>query len=233
MTESIQQREFTNTLPSIINPNLPHMAIAFVLDTSGSMAGDPIKELNNGLNRFKEITVADSDTKAIVDVAIIEFNTDVKLLQDFRPIEQMMNMNLTATGVTNMSGAIEMALNLVDERSKFYIRCGSQPYKPWVILITDGFASGLEKVTERIKQMERDDKVSFRSLGCGDYNSEMLHMLSGKKVMKLSGTNFTDFFNWVYKSMRSVSVTSPGERPEAIRLEGNVVKDVSDTSDWG
>ena len=44
----------------------------------------------------------------------------------------------------------------------------------------------------------------------------------------MDGTDFTSFFSWVGKSMRSVSTTAPGEKPPLPPLEGNVFRDVSD-----
>ena len=78
--------------------------------------------------------------------------------------------------------------------------------------------------------MEDADLVSFRSLGVGEYDSKTLHILSGPKVIQLEGTDFSSFFDWVNKSMRSVSQSSPGERPKAIDLEGNVTVDRN--TDW-
>jgi uncharacterized protein YegL len=48
--------------------------------------------------------------------------------------------------------------------------------------------------------------------------------------MKLDGTDFSSFFDWVNKSMRSVSQSSPGEKVKPVDLEGNVTVDRS--TDW-
>ena len=65
-----------NDVPKIVNVSEPHMALLFLLDTSGSMVGMPIEELNAAINRFKEQVCEDEKTKQILDVAIIEFNSD-------------------------------------------------------------------------------------------------------------------------------------------------------------
>jgi uncharacterized protein YegL len=128
-----------------------------------------------------------------------------------------------------MSPAINKALDMVTERSRFYRRSGSEPYKPWVLLISDGEPTdNIVSITQRIKTMENEGKVSFRSLGVEGYNPQALHSLSGEKVMKLIGTDFSSFFDWVNKSMRAVSQSSPGEKPRAEKLAGNVVVD----TDW-
>jgi uncharacterized protein YegL len=231
--ENLKQKDFSE-VPTIVNANEPHMALVFLLDTSGSMSGDPIRELNDGLNRFKEEVSKDKQTRDILDVAIIEFNSSHRVVQEFVPIEYMDHVNLEATGTTKMSSAIREALKMVDDRSRFYRRSGAEPYKPWVMLISDGAPDrddDITSVTKKIKDMEENGKVSFRSLGVEGYDSKTLHTLCGDKVLKLLGTDFTSFFDWVNKSMRSVSQSSPGEKPTAVRLSGDVQRDFQDTSD--
>ncbi|MDR2569785.1 MAG: VWA domain-containing protein [Oscillospiraceae bacterium] len=228
--EGLEQKSFTE-VPAIINASESHMALVFLVDTSGSMTGEPIESLNKGLNRFKVEVCENKQTKDILDVAIIEFNSNHSVVQEFVPVEYMDEVNLSTTGTTMMSPAINRALDMVDERSRFYRRSGTEPYKPWVILITDGEPDSdddISDVAQRIKDMEDSGKVSFRSLGVEGYNPKILHELSGEKVIKLIGIDFTSFFDWVNKSMRSVSQSSPGEKPKAEKLTGNVVVD----TDW-
>jgi len=229
--ENLEQKELSKP-PKIINASESHMALVFLLDTSGSMAGEPIRSLNEGLNRFKAEVCKDKQTRDILDVAIIEFNSTHRVVQDFVPVEYMEEINLTASGGTCMAPAIETALNMINTRSKLYIASGTVPYKPWVILISDGAPTDdIKDVVKKIKDMEENRKVSFRSLGVEGYDRNVLHFLSGNKVMKLTDTDFTTFFDWVNKSMRSVSQSSPHETPEAVRLPGNVQRDLQDTSD--
>jgi len=219
--------------PTIINASESHMALLFLLDTSTSMEGDPIRELNAGLNRFKAEVCKDKQTRDILDVAIVEFNSKHRIVQDFSPVEYMENVNLVADGGTCMAPAIETALDMVTERSRFYRKTGSVAYKPWIFLISDGAPTdNISSATQRIKEMEKDGKVSFRSLGVEGYDSEVLHKLCGDKVLKLNGTDFASFFDWMNMSLRSVSESSPGEKPKAVRLLGNVTRDFQDVSDF-
>ncbi len=62
--------------------------VILLLDTSGSMSGQPIQELNRGLAAFKEDVVKDSQASLSVEVAVITFGPIVKLIQDFVTIDQ-------------------------------------------------------------------------------------------------------------------------------------------------
>lgn len=229
------QRGFKESVPNIVNANEPHMALVLLLDTSASMGvkfnnGEtPIKQLNLAVNRFKEEVCEDKLTRSILDIAIVEFNTDYHPVQPFVPIEQMKPVNLVATGTTNMAPAVEEALRMIDERVRFYKRT-TEPYKPWIVMISDGYSSGVEDVAAKVQQLIAADKLQFWSLGVEGYDSKLLHMFS-ERVMKLNGYDFHGFFDWMNKSMRAISVSSPGENPRLDNLPDNVDKD-KDPNVW-
>ena len=212
--------------PIIVNANEPHMALLFLLDTSGSMAGMPIEELNAGINRFKKQVCEDEKTKSVLDVAIIEFNSNWKVVQDFVPVEYMKEVNLEAGGSTYLQKPLEKAIEMVDERSRFYRRSGSEPYKPWIVLISDGEPfDNPEELASTINEMVSKEKLAFWSLAVPGANTELLHKLSGKRVLNLEEYDFKGFFDWVNKSMRAVSTSSPGEKPKGQELPSTVTID--------
>ena len=228
MSYEIVQKKFADEIPEIINANEYHMALLFLLDTSGSMRGVPINELNKGINRFHDEVCKDDTTKNVLDVAIVEFNAEEHVVQDFVPVPYMESVELEAFGGTYMSPAIEKAIEMVNSRSKFYLSTGTVPYKPWIILISDGEPlDDITQVVNKIQDMEEKGKLKFFSLGVGNYDSDTLHRLSGQKVMKLEGYDFTEFFDWVNKSMRSVSVSAPGQIPQGVPLPASVDKDTN------
>lgn len=212
--------------PIIVNANEPHMALLFLLDTSGSMTGMPIEELNSGINRFKKQVCEDEKTKSVLDVAIIEFNSNWKVVQDFVPVEYMKEVNLEAGGSTYLQKPLEKAIEMVDERSRFYRRSGSEPYKPWIVLISDGEPfDNPEELASTINEMVSKEKLAFWSLAVPGANTELLHKLSGKRVLNLEEYDFKGFFDWVNKSMRAVSTSSPGEKPKGQELPSTVTID--------
>jgi len=228
---SLKQKQYDESAfetPTIINASESHMALILVLDNSYSMSGQPISQLNEGVNRFKEQVCQDKQTRDILDVAVIQFNDDFNVVQDFVPIEYMDTIQLGAGGGTKYTAPIKEAIRMVDERSRFYRRSGTEPYKPWIILVTDGEPlDNINDVAQEVMVMQETGKARFIALGVGEYDSNTLKRLTDV-VFRMDGTDFTSFFNWVGKSMRSVSQSAPGEKPPLPPLEGNVYRDVSD-----
>ena len=210
-------------VPQIVNASEPHMALMFLVDTSGSMDGQPITELNNGLNRFKQQVCKDPKTKDILDISIIRFSTDWEIVQDFTPIEYMQPVNFEADGLTYMAEALHKSIELVNERSRFYRRSGTEPYKPWIVLISDGAPfDDIDSMATEINEMVDNDKLAFWSLAVPGANKDVLHKLSGKRVLNLADYDFAGFFDWVNKSMRAVSVSSPGEKAKGQELPSTI-----------
>lgn len=223
-----------NDEPRIVNANESHMACLLLLDTSGSMQGEPIDALNQAVNDFKTQVLQDERTGAILDIAIVEFNNNTRVVQEFVPIGIMNPVNLQAGGGTNMAPAVEKAITMVDERYNFYLSTGAQPYKPWIVLISDGvpdIGNNIDGVAQKVREKEAQGKLKLFSLGVEGYDPVTLHKLSGEKVMRLRGFDFTGFFgDWLVKSMRVISHSVPGQRLFLPPLPQNVDKDVSD---WG
>ena len=206
------------------------MACLFLLDTSSSMAGEPVEELMAGLNRFKNEVLEDRRTRDILDVAIVEFNTTVRVVQDFVPIEYMEPVSLSARGGTDMNGGLRTAIDMIVERGRFYRRTGTQPYCPWIVMITDGYPNDSIDAVAEIQSLDQQDKLRLWSLAVKGADTDLLLKLGhGKRVLALEGYDFTGFFDWVNKSMRSISVSSPGEKARGQELPDNVDKVVDDS----
>lgn len=226
MGEEMIQRSFSDDVPSIVNASEAHMACLFLLDTSGSMEGKPIAELESGLNKFKIEVCEDKTTRDVLDVAVVEFNSYVNVLQEFVPVEYMAPVSLKAQGGTDMSAGLRTAIDMVVERGRFYRRSGTQPYCPWIVMITDGLPTdSIDSIAEEILSLDQQDKLRLWSLAVEGADTKLLNRLGhGKRVLTLNGYDFTKFFDWVNKSMRSISVSSPGEKARGQELPDNVNK---------
>lgn len=235
-------KQINGDVPAIVNASEHHMALLFLLDTSGSMGAPimgnrttPINELNNAMNRFKAEVCRDEHTKDILDVAVVEFNSEYRVVQEFSPVEYLNPVELQAYGMTYICKPLDVALDMVTDRSRFYRRSGAEPYKPWVVIITDGMAmddnQSMQAMIRKANEMVESEKVAIWSLVVGDAADDpnvlkMLHQFCGKRVLKLEGYDFTGFLDWANKSMRAVSQSSPGDKVKGQQLPDTVTIDI-------
>jgi uncharacterized protein YegL len=193
------------------NPE-PRCPCILLLDTSGSMAGDPIQELNNGLQVFQTNLRGDDLTMLRVEVAVITFGGSVEIRQDFTTADQFQPPTLQATGDTPMGAAINVALDQLDARKKTYQNSGLSYFRPWVFMITDGAPTdgdAWRTAAQRIKQAEDSKGVAFFAVGVKGADMNILKQISVRQPLNLTGLNFREMFVWLSNSLSSVSHAEP------------------------
>lgn len=191
------------------NPE-PRCPCVLLLDTSGSMQGAPIEALNDGLQTFRDDLSRDELAKKRVEVAIISFDNQIKVVQDFVTADQFESPLLTAQGQTNMGSAINYALDMIAARKSEYRNNGITYYRPWVFMITDGEPQGesneiVEQAAQRIHEEEVNKRVAFFAVGVEGANMQRLTQIVERTPVKLRGLDFREMFIWLSASMQRVS----------------------------
>ena len=192
------------------NPE-PRCPCVLLLDTSQSMSGRPIQELNEGLIAYKEELASDSLAAKRVEVAVVTFGP-VHTAVEFTTSEQFFPPPLEPTGDTPIGAAIERALDLVQDRKQQYRTNGISFYRPWIFLITDGAPTDAwQNAAARIKEGETAKAFSFFAVGVEGANFDVLRQLCVREPLKLKGLKFRELFQWLSNSQKSVSRSTPGE----------------------
>jgi uncharacterized protein YegL len=102
------------------------------------MGGASIAALDEGLKTFKDALAEDPVASKRVEIAVVTFDSNVRLLQDFVTIEQFNPPAICELGgAALMSAGINMALELVYNRKVQHRSNGVTYYQPWIFLITD------------------------------------------------------------------------------------------------
>jgi len=189
----------------------PRCACLLVLDVSGSMAGQPIAELNAGLKTFRDALLSDELVMQRVEVSIITFGP-VRIEIPFQGAESFTPPTLTAQGNTPMGAAILQAIDMIDQRKKDYRKNGLPYFRPWIFLITDGAPDSNDPWLEAAKAVSQGEKLkafSFFAIGVQGANMETLRQISRDPVL-LSGLKFRELFEWLSDSMGAVSLSTDG-----------------------
>jgi uncharacterized protein YegL len=194
------------------NPD-PRIACVLMLDTSGSMAGDPIDELNEGFRLFSEEVSSDDLAKKRAEIAVICFGGTARVEIPFTEGRDLQPRRFAAGGSTPMGEAVNLAVDQLTGRKVAYRKAGLEYFRPWLFILTDGEPTDIATfpgAALRLREAEEARGVSVFPIGVGSRaNMSRLAELSAVRgPVKLKGLHFGEFFAWLSASLRSASASN-------------------------
>ena len=178
----------------------------FLLDTSGSMSGEPIQALNNGFYGLINMLRTDPQAMDSLYISVITFDREVHNLislvdlASFQPIEII----CPESGPTHTGEALKMLCELVNKELIKGSTNQKGDGKPLLFIFTDGKPSDIQKYREYIPKVKALDFGVIVGCAAGpkaeiSYLQELTH-----DVVKLDTTDanmLTSFFKWVSSSI--------------------------------
>lgn len=203
--------------------NITKVAIVLCVDTSSSMSGKPIQELNRGIELFFKELYNDEIARYSAEVAIVEFNTKANTKLPFTAVDSVdeMQSDLEAHGYTALGAAVQIALNELDNKKREYQQDGLSYYQPWLILMSDGSPTDDYHAIAK-EAHQRSEALKLLSIPIGIGSSADLDTLAKFSAtvpaLTLKDNNFKSFFKWL---SASVSNQSRSSKENQLNLDHN------------
>jgi uncharacterized protein YegL len=196
------------------NPE-PRCPGVLLLDTSSSMAGQPLAALDRGLATFRAELLQDPLARQRVEVALVTFGSPVEVVRDFVPLDQFLPPPLQPRGLTPLGTGLLKALDLLEVRQAEYRKHGLPCSRPWIFLVTDGMPQGerwevIREALQRVKAAEAARKVVLFAVGVEGANMKFLARLSERPPLLLTGLRFVELFTWLSASAARLASPAAG-----------------------
>ena len=196
--------------------------IVLILDVSRSMGGLRIQTVNQALTKFRDIIKEDSVTALRADVAVIEFDHEARVVQDFTNGTDFEPPILEVKGGTNYSKAVNLALDITEARKQSYRDGGVAYYRSLAYFLTDGKpldkGRDLNRAAARLSEVEENRGIAFFAFQVGGKVTKELANLAPRNRPPVELKNMEQLdgsIQWLSRSVAAVSQSQPGE---SIRL---------------
>ncbi|MDY0134067.1 MAG: VWA domain-containing protein [Atribacterota bacterium] len=208
-----KEKTVNESLDDLIDNPTPRCPVALVLDTSGSMSGQPIEQLNAGIRLFIDEVKRDDLARWSVDLAVYTAGGSADCIQSFIGVEQIAGFApLNASGGTPLGQATRMALDDLEARKKSYRDTGVPYYQPWLVLISDGAPDyGWQDAARRASALSAQRKLVSLPIGVQGADLDVLSQFSSKHAVALDGLKFRELFQWLSASMARVSASTSSD----------------------
>ena len=200
------------------NPE-PRCPCILLIDASASMRGNRIDAVNNGIREFRKAILQDPVAASRAELAIVAFNHQHRLAQNFVTAQEFEPPTITASGATNISGAIHNGITILEQRKRTYRANGIESYRPLVILITDGEPTAddpelLQNISDYIASQEEGRHLTFFTFAVDGANLQKLGAIAppNRPPVMLHEARIENLFLWLSNSMSAMTHSQPGER---------------------
>ncbi len=182
------------------------LPVYFLLDTSGSMYGEPIQALNNALSSMINTLRADAQALDSLWISIITFDRDVNEIVPLTELAlfQLPEITCPQSGPTHTGRALEMLHQKVQAEIRKGTADQKGDWKPLFFLFTDGKPNDLQLYREMLPKIKA---LNFGAIVCcaaGSLADDSLLKELTQDVVHLDTADtatLKQFFKWVSETI--------------------------------
>lgn len=194
------------------------LPVYLLIDSSGSMQGEPIHAVNVGISAMLSALRQDPYALESVYISLITFDREIKELLPLTPLEsaQFSEIELPKSGATHMGEALEFVVNKVSKNVIKSSDTTKGDFRPMLFIMTDGSPSDLMVFKESLPKVKASNFAEIIACAAGPKaNPEFLKQLTSNVVVldNMESSAFSQFFKWVSDSIAAGSMSSGVDGP--------------------
>lgn len=182
------------------------LPVYFLLDTSGSMYGEPIQALNNALSGMVNTLRTDAQALDSLWLSMITFDREVKEIVPLTELAafQLPEITCPQSGPTHTGLALEMLVKKVATEVKKGNENQKGDWKPLLFMFTDGKPSDLLLYREMIPKIKASNFGAIVCCAAGHLADDSILKELTNDVVHLDtadSSTLKQFFKWVSETI--------------------------------
>lgn len=178
------------------------LPVYILLDTSGSMRGEPIASVNVGLQSMLSALRQDPYALESVHLSIITFDLQAQVYLPLMPLEQVQlgQIDVPNSGATFMGAGLELLVQRVEQDIIKNSPTQKGDWRPLLFLMTDGSPSDVYAYEQMIAEVKKLNFAAIVACAAGPKAKvEHLKQLTDQVVVldTMDSSSFSQFFKWV------------------------------------
>lgn len=182
------------------------LPVYILLDTSGSMRGEPIHSVNVGLQSMLSALRQDPYALESVYLSVITFDIEAKVYLPLTPLDQVQipDLDVPNVGATFMGAALELLAQEVQQNVQKSSNDVKGDWRPLLFLMTDGSPSDVYAYQQIVPTIKQLNFATIVACAAGPKaKTESLLQLTDQVVVldTMDSNSFASFFKWVSASV--------------------------------
>lgn len=195
------------------------LPVYLLLDCSGSMSGEPIEAVKQGIKALLTELKGDPQALETACLSVITFNSTARQISPLTELMLFKEPELTAGGATALGGALHVLADCIRTEVRTSTATQKGDWKPLVFLLTDGAPTdNLDEGIEALKSVSTGNIIACAA--GANANTNTLRKITNNVLMmnNLTAGDLAAFFAWVSGSIKVSSKSIDAKPGEAIQL---------------
>ena len=195
------------------------LPVYLLLDCSGSMSGEPIEAVKQGIKALLTELKGDPQALETACLSVITFNRTARQISPLTELMLFKEPELTAGGATALGGALHVLADCIRTEVRTSTATQKGDWKPLVFLLTDGAPTdNLDEGIEALKSVSTGNIIACAA--GANANTNTLRKITNNVLMmnNLTAGDLAAFLAWVSGSIKASSKSIDAKPGEAIQL---------------
>lgn len=202
--------DFTRRLP-----------VYLLLDCSGSMMGEPIEAVRQGVKALLSELRGDPQSLETAYLSVITFDSSARQITPLTELMQFKEPEINASGATALGGALKVLIDCVKNEVRKSTDTQKGDWRPIVFILTDGAPTDIEAFNQAVQSLKSVKVANIIACAAGsNADTTYLKQVTESVLMMntLSAGDMAQFFAWVSGSIKMSSKSLDAKPGGAIEL---------------